>query len=175
MAAVIEYDDSKLRQMFAELEPKRRAQGMRNAFSRAARVVRKRAVSEMRQSLKGAKDTQKTLDRGIRSVNYRRVVGFKVTVGTKKHHDFSKSRGFHINRRGLSKPVLIWAEDGTDRRKTRGGSWRRRKKSRSTGAMPRFGFMEKTKTAELPQVDATLKREMVESITKISKKYGCKT
>lgn len=170
----IEYDDRKLRQMFAELEPNRRAQGMRNAFSRVARSLRKSAVAEMRQQLKGAKDTQKTLDRGIRMVNYRKVLGFKVTVGTKKHHDFSKSRGFHITRQGLSKPVLIWAEDGTTSRRTSGGSWRKRKKSRSTGAMPRFGFMESTKIKESTQVDAKLKREMVESVTKIALKYGCK-
>lgn len=56
----IEYDDSNLRQLFAELEPKRRTQALKGAFRREANQVRKTAINNLRSSgIKSSKDLEK--------------------------------------------------------------------------------------------------------------------
>ena len=54
--------------------------------------------------------------------------------------------GFHTNRQGLKKPVLIWVEEGTKERKTKSNGGKRaarRRSAHSTGRMRRYGFMSR--------------------------------
>lgn len=82
-------------------------------------------------------------------------------------------------RRGKSdvtgKPVLLWAETGTNQRstKTQTRIWARSRKGHNTGRMKRYGFMLKTKNQISGQVQQDLRNEIIESVTKTAKRYGC--
>ena len=173
MARDCYYDDSQLQKLFAELEPKRRAQAFRGAFKRAADSVRRTALSNLRSKIR----TNKDLERGVRSIVYKKkAAGFRVTVGTKKANKKGKREaGYHLNRQGLKKPVLIWAEDGTKSRKTKTETkiFRRSRKGHPTGRMKRYGFMAKTRNQTEGSITATLHDEIRASVARIAKKYGC--
>ncbi len=174
-------DDDKLVKLFQALDPKQRKKAIKSALTRAAAQVRKQAVKNLKSALP---ESGKDLAKGIRRVSYKNKIGFRVTIGTKKKKKGSRIESvmhsddvYHTNRRGLAKPILIWAEGGTKSRHTKTeSSWRgsrRKRKGHPTGSMPRYGFMEKTKEEMLPKVDAMLKQEINLSIQRIAKKYGC--
>ena len=176
MPRSVDYDDSKLQQLFAELEPKRRLQALKGGFRKEANQVRKTAVNNLRSSgIKSSKD----LEKGIRSVVFKRKAGFRVTVGTKKANKKGKGEaGLHTNRQGLKKPILIWAEEGTAERKTKPKQGSRRRAARlrsshSTGRMKRYGFMEQTLSDVRNKVTNDLHEMVINSVEKIAKKYGC--
>lgn len=72
-------------------------------------------------------------------------------------------------------PVLIWAEEGTDyrRTKTKYRFFRRGRKSHPTGRMKRYGFMRKTLSEVKNSVTDSLHNEIARNIIKTAKKYGC--
>lgn len=165
---MITYDDSNLRKLFSELRPKRRRAALKGAMTRAATSVKKSAAANLKAT--GIHNAA-ALSRGISSSAFRRTLGFKVTVKS------SGNKGFHVNRRGLKKPVLRWAETGTKRRKTRravsffcAGRWRQ---GRNRGSMPRFGFMEKTRDEVKGPITAQVQQAIVDNIQKTARKYGC--
>lgn len=153
----VEYDDGNLQRLFAELEPRRRSQALKGGYRKLAAHVRKKAVANLRSS--GIR-TDRDLEKGVRSAVFKRTVGFRVTIGTKGE------TGMHTNRRGLKKPVLIWAEEGTQERASRNGH--------RTGSMPRFGFMDKTRNEVRDTVSSDMQKMVAESVERIAKKYGCK-
>ena len=173
--ADFEYDDRQLQQLFVELEPRRRKQALKGAFRKEANRVRKTAINNLRSS--GIR-TSRDLEKGIRAVVFKKTAGFRVTIGTKKANKAGKGeRGYHLNRQGLKKPILIWAEKGTDSRYTKDGSRKRAARKRSahyTGRMQRYGFMEQTLDDVRDSVTDDLHREVVNNVERISKKYGCK-
>ena len=75
----INYDDRNLQQLFTELTPKRRLQALRGGFRKEANRVRKTAVNNLRSSIRSDKD----LEKGVRSLVFKRKAGFRITVGTK--------------------------------------------------------------------------------------------
>lgn len=169
MAQNIDYDDRQLQQLFAELEPKRRLQALKGGFRRAANQVRKVAVNNLRGSIRSDKD----LEKGVRAVVFKRSAGFRITVGT------SDDKGYHTNRQGLKKPILIWAEEGTEERRTKSkkGTRRRANRLRSshrTGKMKRYGFMERTLSSTCETVTDDIRQLVEENVLKIAQKYGCK-
>lgn len=169
MAQNIDYDDRQLQQLFAELEPKRRLQALKGGFRKAANQVRKVAVNNLRGSIRSDKD----LEKGVRAVVFKRSAGFRVTVGT------SGDNGYHTNRQGLKKPILIWAEEGTEERRTKSkkGTHRRANRLRSshrTGKMKRYGFMERTLSSTRETVTDDIHQLVEENVLKIAQKYGCK-
>lgn len=178
---MITYDDANLRKMFEELDPKRRMQALKGAFRDAANKTRKKAIGNLRSSGLKSKENQSGLEKSLRRLVYKKVPGFRLTVGTKKANKNGKgAAGFHTNRFGKDKPVLLWAETGTKERKTKTSTRfgrltiNRKKKGHSTGKMPKFDFMEKTKEEATPQVAQELRESIVKSVTRIAKKYGCK-
>ena len=148
MAKVIDYDDSNLQRLFDALTPKQRMVAMRRAFKREANYVRKVAISNMRSRINADKD----IESGIRAFVFRG------------------------NPRATGKPVLIWAEEGTDPRYTKGRisgwNWKSRK-AHSTGRMRPYGFMKKTLDETRHVVTDNLHNEIINSIQKEAKKYGC--
>ncbi len=158
----IEYDESNFKKLYAALDPKQQMKALRRVLRREANKVRKTALNNLRSSIRSDKD----LERGVRAIVYRKKVGFRVTVGTKAANRKGKGeRGYHKNRQGLKKPVLIWAEDGTTYRRTR---FRIGRAAHTTGYMKRYGFMAKAAN----QMGDTVK-EVINSISKIAKRYGC--
>ena len=176
----VAYDDSRLQQLFVELEPKRRLQALKGAYRKEADRVRKVAINNLRSSgIKSSKD----LEKGIRRIVFKKKAGFRVTVGTKKANKRGKGEsGFHTNRFGQKKPILLWAELGTAERKTKSGGgigsiFRRRaarkRKSHPTGRMRRYGYLGKTRSV-LGDVTNNIRKNIVESFIKTAQKYGCK-
>ena len=176
MARDIDYDDRNLQQLFADLEPKRRLQAVKGGFRKEANRVRKTAINNLRSSIR----TDKDLEKGVRAIVFKRKAGFRVTVGTKKAGKNGKGEaGFHTNRQGLKKPILIWAEDGTEERKTKPKQGTRRRASRlrsshSTGRMKRYGFMAQTLSSTRETVTENIHKMVTENVEKVAKKYGCK-
>lgn len=173
MAATMQYNDVELQRLFAELDTKQRLKAIKGAFRREANRVRKTALNNLRGSIRSDRD----LERGVRAVVYKRKAGFRVTIGTKKAGKSGKEYGFHINRKGLKKPVLIWAEAGTKWRKSKkatrymvGGKWRT---GTTRGFMKRYGFMQKTLTDVRGSVTDSLHNEVINSVKEIAKKHGC--
>lgn len=174
----MQYDDTNLQRMFAELDAKQRAKALKGAFRREANRVRKTAVKNIRGSIGGDRE----MESGVRAIVFKRKAGFRVTIGTKNLGKNGKgARGFYISRsrRGKAgatgKPVLIWAEEGTKYRHTKTATrvYTRSRKGHSTGRMRRYGFMSKTLNEVRGTVTDSLHNEIIESITRTSKKYGC--
>ncbi len=174
MARSVDYDDTRLQQLFAELEPKRRLQAIKGGFRKETNRVRKTAINNLRSSIKSNKD----LEKGVRAIVFKRKAGFRVTVGTKRANKQGKGEaGFHTNRQGLKKPVLIWAEDGTKERRTKGNGGKRAARLRSahrTGKMKRYGFMTQTLNAVRGTVTNNIHQAVTENVQKVAEKYGCK-
>lgn len=176
MARDINYDDRNLQRLFADMEPKRRLQAIKGGFRKEANLVRKTAINNLRNSIR----TDKDLEKGVRAIVFKRKAGFRVTVGTKKANKSGKGEaGFHTNRQGLKKPVLIWAEEGTDERRTKPKQGTRRRASRlrashRTGRMRRYGFMAQTLRSVRDTVTDNVHKMVNENIEKIANKYGCK-
>lgn len=176
MAKDIDYDDRNLQRLFADMEPKRRLQAIKGGFRKEANLVRKTAINNLRNSIR----TDKDLEKGVRAIVFKRKAGFKVTVGTKKANKSGKGEaGFHTNRQGLKKPVLIWAEEGTDERRTKPKQGTRRRASRlrashPTGRMKRYGYMAQTLRSVRDTVTDNVHKMVTDNVEKIAKKYGCK-
>lgn len=176
MARTIDYDDKNLQRLFAELEPKRRLQAIKGGFRREANQVRKTAINNLRSSIQSNKD----LEKGVRAIVFKRKAGFRVTVGTKRAGKNGKGEaGFHTNRQGIKKPVLIWAEEGTAERKTKPKQGTRRRAARlrashRTGRMKRYGFMAQTLSSVRDTVTADIQKMVTENVEQVAKKYGCK-
>lgn len=178
MAKVIDYDDSNLQRLFDALTPKQRMVAMRRAFKREASYVRNIAISNMW----GCLNAGRKIESGIRAIVFKRKAGFKVTIATKRANSKGNGeRGYYISRKlrkkdATGKPVLIWAEEGTDPRYTKGrikmGIWKSRK-VHSTGRMRPYGFMKKTLDETQFTVTDHLRNEIIESVQTEAKKYGC--
>lgn len=172
------YDDSNLRKLYAAMKPEQRLKALKGAFRREASRVRRVAVNNLRSSLHG--DAQ--LEKGIRAIVFKRKAGFRVTIGTKRaNKKGTGERGYYISRsrRGkpgaTGKPVLIWAEEGTDQRRTKSKTrvFTRLRKGHSTGRMKRYGFMRKTLSEVQDGVTVSLQNEIIDNVQKTAKKYGC--
>lgn len=176
MSATLDYDDGNLQQLFADLEPKRRIQALKGGFRKEANKVRKTAVNNLRSSLHSNKD----LEKGVRAIVFKRKAGFRVTVGTKRANKDGKGEaGYHTNRQGLKKPILIWAEMGTAERKTKPKQGTRRRAARlrsshKTGRMRKYGYMEQTLNDVRDTVTTDIHEMVTESVERVAKKYGCK-
>lgn len=114
--------------------------------------------------------------KGVRRAVFRRELGFRVTIGSRdKRGRGSGAWSFVANSKGKEKPILMWAEGGTALRRTKGGfSWGRGPRSHSTGEMPSYGFMKRTREEALPGIEEMIKRDIIESVKRIAKRYGCK-
>lgn len=169
-----QYNDTQLQKLFTEMDVKHRKRALKGAFRREANQVRRTAINNLRSSLHSNRD----LEKGIRAIVFKKAAGFRVTIGTKKANRKTGKgeKGMHINRQGLKKPVLIWAEGGTEQRKTKTKTrvFARERRGHNTGRMKRYGFMRKTQTDVRDKVTADLRNEIVESVTKTANKYGCK-
>ena len=169
----LQYDDRNLQKLFAAMDPKQRMKALKGAFRKEANRVRKAAVNNVRASIRSDRE----LEKGVRALVFKRkAVGFRVTVGTKRVKRTGKEFGFHKNRRGLKKPVLIWAEEGTKPRRTKTATkiFARSRKGHNTGQMKRYGFMQRTAAQERGVVTANIHTEVNNSIIREAKKYGCK-
>lgn len=166
-------DLEKLQKMFEELDAKNRRKALKGAMRDAARKVRKVAVSKLRSSTKIT--SNKNLEKGVRALPYKKVLGFKTTIA----FDKKRNKGFYVSQRILKKdldakdgkPVLLWSEGGTKSRKTRGRIFFRRGKRR-TGKMPASHFMSETKRIVVSSVTKDMHDSLEKYVIKTAKKHG---
>lgn len=178
----VRYNDTELQRLFAEMDVKTRTKALRGAFRREVGKVRRIAINNLRSGI-NAKNKQtfhssRSLEKGIRAMVFKRTAGFRITIGTKKANRKTGKgeQGMHLNRFGLKKPVLIWAEGGTEPRstKTQTRVFKRTRKGHSTGRMKRYAFMRTTQSQVSDTVTAELQDEVIKNVVKTAKKYGCK-
>ncbi len=158
--AMLSYDDVQLQRLFSTMTVEQRAKALRGAFRREATQVRKVAIGNLRSS---GLHVSRGMEKGIKASVFRTGAGFRVSI-----------RGaMHRNRRGLEKPILLFAEGGTVERTTRGRGLFKRRKRHSTGRMPRYAFMTKTLSAVRGTVSDALHEQVERSIIKTAQRYGC--
>lgn len=165
----IDYDDSQLRKMWADLEPKRRNIAMRGAFRAEARRVKKVVEANIRAE---GIHTNRTLLKGVRALPFRHKGGFRVTVG----EDRKRRKGYYKserNRNGREVPVLMWMDTGTSMRTTRGKGFLKKRGRANRGKLKAYGFMVKTREQISDSVTGNLQNEIIKSVQKTAKKYGC--
>ena len=186
MAAVgITYDDSTLRQLVASLDPKRRLRSIRAGIRKEGKRVQKIAISSLKSSGLRANSS---IEDGIRVLTFKRRAGFRVTAKARSANRKGKGEaGMYVNRQGLKKPVLHFANSGTVARKTRGSigafralvTGRKRRKSKraahSTGRMRAYGFMADAIRATETTSVANIEILVTEELNKTAKKYGAIT
>lgn len=167
--------------VYDTLDVKEQRKAMKSAARREANVVRKAARQNAASSGLG-KGTSQSLEKGIYARTYPDKFGAGFMVSVKPHGE----KGIHTNRYGQKKPVLMWAETGTDVRHVgkRKGSYKRfssimgrdtkryRRSGHSTGKMPKYGFMEKTESQCTPGVEARLFDSFQKNVEKAARKNG---
>lgn len=89
-------------------------------------------------------------------------------------------QGYHVNRFGLQKPVLIWAEEGTKVRYVRkdggevaqlgDGKWRTL--GRRRGQMPAYHFLDGVEEAGAPIIERDIGTRLEEAVMKRARKMG---
>lgn len=103
---------------------------LRNTAAKTGREVRKIAESNLSTS---ALDNASAMKRGVRLYTLQRKAGsFQVTL-----HPHGKRNVAYVSRRskkGIPRPVLLFAEEGTKQRYTRAG--------KNRGAMPAYHHLE---------------------------------
>lgn len=142
----------------AALDQKSVRNSLRSALRKSAGRVKQAAVQQMKSRGLGAGSTQK-LSKSIRTRVYPQNRGFLVTV---KPHG---KKGYHRNRFGKEKPVLMWAEEGTKARFTRG-------RRRFTGSMKAYRFMQRAEDMTSATIEKDLLREYEVQLQKRLKQKG---
>lgn len=165
----LEVDTQRLWGLLADLDPKRRVAAMRNGMRAAARKVRQAAFRNLTSGTPALKGRTSEVAKGIRVVLYRTMIGFRVTVGTKRKTYDKGARDNKEKAFRRLRVVPLWAEGGTMRRRTRGGFFR---KGADRGAMPAYRFMERAEAQTMPGIQSTIRQEIDKSIERSAKKYG---
>lgn len=170
-----QYTGKEWTQLIKEMNPKQ----LRNSLKRAYRAEAKQALVIARRYLHSSgldvHGNRTDWEKGIRSHIYSRGGGFLLTVkarGASRKGTGEKS--MHVNRRGIKKPVLMWAEEGTKLRKTRTKTrfFVRMRKGHVTGRIKAYGFMEKAAPDMFRTVEEGLSKELDTAVEKVAKKCG---
>lgn len=191
MSRSITYDDRQLRDLFAQMDEKQRAKSLRGAFQATAGILRRAAVSNLRESIRSTRE----LEKGVRALVFKERLGFRVTVGTtirrtKDRHGWQGVHGFYANRQVRKKPskyavrpVLIWAEDGTAVRRWKGQREKHQTNSGTRehymyngafrGRMRAYRFLDRANQRVGTQINQLLQTNYRSSVEKVAKKYGC--
>ena len=172
---------------------------MRNALKTAYRRVSKKAIEPAKQELRSSglnvRGSKADWEKGIRAYIYSKGGGFLLTVNARRANKSGKGeKGMHVNRYGKAKPILMWAEDGTEPRQRggavsykttgnekwaarHGGLYRLRRKrvrtgGKRSGKMPKYGFLEKAEPKAYRIVETELSKDVEAAVAKAAHKAG---
>lgn len=111
------------------------------------------------------------LKKGIRLRVYPRGGGFMITV-----KPYGK-QGYHVNRFGLEKPVLMWAEEGTKFRFPRKGAFVAKTDKGSIrithmGKMPAYHFLDDVERYAPPIIEKDIGKALEDSVMKRASRLG---
>ena len=154
------------REVFAALDLKDQRKALRGAMRLEANRLKKSATANLRSSGLG-QGTRQRLDKGfiVRVFPARLGAGFLVKVKP------YRKKGYHLNRQGKEKPVLMWAEEGTKQRKTRTRSkfFIRQRRGHVTGRMRAYRFLTHAE-AGATNVEANLFNNFQDNLDKALRK-----
>lgn len=147
-------------EMMEVLDVRDQRKAMRSAMRREANKVKKMVGEEITaEGLGTSSSTGHNLWKGLRVRVFPQKYGAGFMVSTKPRG----GKGYHKNRWGKEKPVLMWAADGTKMRHTKGkGALHFGRKGHSTGRMPKYDFMAKTED----RAAAMVERDMIGEVEK---------
>ncbi len=159
---------------FRALDMKEQRRAARSAVAREARLALRETKAAITRSGLG-KGASRPVTDGLRIRVYPPRYGLGYIVTTKPRN----GKGFHLNRQGKEKPVLMWAAEGTVWRYTRqrfaeptgvrklfGLRGRRVSKSHATGAMPSYGFMPAAEARVAPGAGERMAAELEKNVYK---------
>lgn len=159
-----EYKAKELGQLVRILNARQIRNAIKGAFRAEARRVRKVAVDKMNAAGITVKGNASDMEKAIRPYVYSKGGGFMITVKPKKKGDAS----MHMNRHGKLKPVMMWLNDGTVERQTR-GAWSKR---RNTGRVHGLHFLDEGAPVMYQMVEADIGTEIERAVEKQIKKAG---
>lgn len=146
--------------LLTEMSPRNVRKAVRNAERRIGEKIRKDAVARLRAT--GLR-VDKNLEEGVRLVRFSKRFGFAVTIKPNR----ATGESYHKNRQGLLKPVLAWAESGTDDRKTRKGGKNRGRMDKNKS----YSFMPSEENY-VDFVESNMMTAIDQECNKIVSKYG---
>lgn len=165
--------------MLQAISPKQQRKAMAGAMRREATRLKKAAQTRVRTS---GLNAATGVDQGVYARVYPARYGAGFMVSVKPH---GAKKGIHTNRRGLKKPVLLFAEEGTKQRnvgprKHSTSSWRKGKYAtsrwrdyqrtgHSTGRMRPYKFLAMTEQAETPGIEQRLWSQFEKNVAKAAK------
>lgn len=161
---------------------------LRKAVRKEARNVVKVAKEYVKSTKAGKKkrslsEATSGIENGLHSWVYPDKGGTSMIVTPVPHG----KKGLHLNRQGLEKPILMWAETGTVHRhrgpkkvhKTKYVSaltgktaTRYYRRGAYTGQMPKYGFIEKAEADVAQGVETRIFSDLEKGIVKQAKKQG---
>ena len=181
MSRSFKYDDTQLRKLYGQLSEEQRGKALKGAMRREARKFRSKVAHTLATTPGGRRGRPLDIDEGdaeehIRARVFKKALGFQVSIYARK----GRKWGYHHNRHGDDKPILMWAEGGTDQRRTKSNAgkhrrtwtWRLRR-GHNTGRMQAYRFMSITRDREKDNVSASLQDEFRKYVTTTAKRYGC--
>ena len=151
-----------LQQVEAELSTRELRRAIKGSLNKEAKRVRRSAASYLRSSAvyKGGKlHNASAVAKGIRAKVYKDYSGFIVAANP------YKKVGFHKNRRGLLKPVLMWANMGTQERTRKGAKG-------SNGSMAAIDFIKKAENQAVPSSVRNIVVNYQNNVVKIIRRHG---
>lgn len=159
---VAQYVSSEVMTLLEHLTPRAVRNSLKGAYRSVAKYVRSSGRSSLSASSLSVQGNRSDWSRGVRTRVYSRGGGFMLTVKG------VKGQSMHTNRFGRQKPILMWAEDGTRERRTRGGL----RRSHSTGRMPRYGYISRIEGSLYTYVDGALGAELERCVGVQAAKLG---
>ena len=169
------YNGKEWTELLRQMTPRQIRNSLKRAYRAEAKKAREMAVRSLRSRGPEVRGNARDWDNGVRSHIYSRGGGFLLTVKPRKAGKGGKGeKSMHTNRRGITKPVLLWAEEGTRQRATRSSSRfaARKRKGHPTGRMPAYGFLAAAEGEIGRMVEADLGKEVRVAVEKVAKKCG---
>lgn len=152
-----------LKQIEAELSPKEMKRSIKGALLKEARRVRRVASGYLRKAsvFKGGRKLHNAsiVAKNIRAKVFKDFGGFIVAA-----NPYGKV-GYHRNRKGLEKPVLMWVNGGTAMR-TRAGA------KGSNGAMPSVDFIGQAERTALPGSIKNIVVNYQSNVLRVIRRHG---
>lgn len=162
-----EYKGTEWAQLLKCFDGKQLKKSLKGAYRKEGNKVRKIVVSKLQSS---GIDDSNGLDKGIRTYVYSRGGGFMVTVKPGK----SNKHSMYVNKRGIKKPVLLFASEGTKERKTKSKTriFVRLRKGHATGKMPAYRFIDSATAESFKLVEDNLSKELENNVNSTAQKAG---
>jgi len=169
---------SDVEKSFKELWEALSTKEQRNSLKAANRKAAKKVLSIAKEALNATdlgKGTRKPLSDSLRARVYSRGGGFMIT--TKPY----KTKGYHINRQGLEKPVLMWLTGGADGKsagtkgrytKSRTKTYKRKRKGHYTGIIKPNSYLDRAEASATPIVEESIYNDLRANIEKRLRQKG---